>query len=178
MWLATDWPGEGWRSGCVCTDGLPRLLVLFVDLGVRTLGPAWSTSQDPQSSSPILGSNSWEPKRRFFVLALTYHLNIRFSTLSGFITEPFRHPFTSMLHPGISHFSYICALTTHILSPDFPPLHVRDPDVIKPCCPINTLMALPHKSSSDSVSYILFISSNLLSDNFGHSHCGNYMATK
>ena len=32
--------GERWGSGCVCTDGLPRLLVLLVDLGVRPLGLA------------------------------------------------------------------------------------------------------------------------------------------
>ena len=48
---------------------------------------------------------------------LTYHLNIQSSTLRTFVAEPLRHPFTSMLYPGISHFSYICALTTYILSP-------------------------------------------------------------
>lgn len=113
-------------------------------------------SHSLQSSAPTLGSNPWEPKRRFLLLEesrlefkqplfsiattyntpnfslfqshpclqlprspsiLTYHLNIRSSTLRTFVTEPLRHPFTSMLYPGISHFSYICALTTHILSP-------------------------------------------------------------
>ena len=76
------------------------------------------------------------------------------SPFSGFITEPFRHPFTIMLHPGISHFSYNCALTTHILSPDFPALLSHQYAVVA--------IALPHKSSSDSVSCILFISSNLV----------------
>ena len=113
-------------------------------------------SHSLQSSTPTLGSNPWEPKRRFLLLEesclefkqplfsiattyntpnfslfqshpclhlprspsiLTYHLNIRSSTLRTFVTEPLWHPFTSMLYPGISHFSYICALTTHILSP-------------------------------------------------------------
>ena len=96
-------------------------------------------SHSLQSSAPTLGSNPWEP---LFSIAttynspnfslfqshpclqlprspsiLTYHLNIRSSTLRTFVTEPLRHPFTSMLYPGISHFSYICASTTHILSP-------------------------------------------------------------
>ena len=49
--------------GLVGTYVLPSLLVLLVDLGVRPLGLAWTTSHSLQSSSPTSGSNSWEPKR-------------------------------------------------------------------------------------------------------------------
>ena len=44
--------GGGGVSGCVGTDGLSRLLVLLVDLGVCPLGLARTTSHSLQSSSP------------------------------------------------------------------------------------------------------------------------------
>ena len=52
------WPVVGWGSAWAGPEGLPRLLVLFVDRGVRPVPPAWSASHSLQSSSPILGSSS------------------------------------------------------------------------------------------------------------------------
>ena len=53
------WPMVEWGSVWAGIEGLPRVLVLFVNRGVRPFPPpGWSASHSLQSSSPILGSSS------------------------------------------------------------------------------------------------------------------------
>ena len=78
------WPVVGWGSAWAGPEGLPRLLVLFVDRGVRPVPPAWSASHSLQSSSPILGSSSckrcvclWFLEFRFLIKS-QHHSAIRY----------------------------------------------------------------------------------------------------
>lgn len=146
-WLATSVGFIRWRGSTYTRTGLtniPRPSKLFANFGLQLLGT---------KKTVLPTCNDWSPQYPILHSQQLYHWAL---------SAPF-HEYSSSWHfPFLQH---LCINYTYFVT--------RLPTLTCPrsrcklCCPINTLIARPYKSSSDFVSYIFFICNNLLSDDFG-----------
>ena len=78
-------PMVEWGSVWAGIEGLPRVLVLFVDRGVRPFPPpGWSASHSLQSSSPIFGFQFLQKMSRSVIL--------KFPILNSVLAQLIRKP--------------------------------------------------------------------------------------